>query len=56
MKLRAIIVVLAIAVTTAACAQNGQYGKKQTIGALGGAALGGWAGSTIGWRRPRPAS
>jgi len=33
-----------------ACAQNGQYdyGTKQTVGALGGAVLGGLAGSKIG--------
>jgi len=48
MRFRTLLAVAAIALTTAACAQNGQYGQKQTIGALGGAALGGWAGSTIG--------
>ncbi len=45
--------VLMVAVTVTAlglgaCAQDGQYGNKQTIGALGGAALGGWAGSKVG--------
>ncbi len=37
-----------IALLTAACAQNGQYGKKQTFGALGGAAAGGLLGAQIG--------
>jgi len=48
MRLKTLLAAAAIVVTAAACAQNGQYGKKQTVGALGGAALGGWAGSTIG--------
>lgn len=48
MQFKTIIAAGVIAVTTAACAQNGQYGPKQTVGALGGAALGGWAGSSIG--------
>jgi surface antigen len=48
MKIKALLVAMAIAALTAACSQNGQYGTKQTIGALGGAALGGWAGSNIG--------
>lgn len=48
MKIKALLVAMAIASLTAACSQNGQYGTKQTIGALGGAALGGWAGSNIG--------
>ena len=47
MKFKILLAAVAIAATTAACEQNG-YGKKQTIGTLGGAALGGWAGSTIG--------
>lgn len=38
---------LALAVT--GCAQNGaSYGNKETVGTLGGAAVGGWLGSTIG--------
>ena len=37
-----------MSVAAAACSQNGQYGKKQTVGAIGGAALGGLAGSQIG--------
>lgn len=48
MQVKTILAAAAIALVTAACAQNGQYGTKQTVGALGGAALGGWAGSTIG--------
>lgn len=48
MKIKALLVAMSIAALTAACSQNGQYGTKQTIGALGGAALGGWAGSNIG--------
>jgi surface antigen len=48
MKIKALLAAMVIAALTAACAQNGQYGTKQTIGALGGAALGGWAGSSIG--------
>jgi len=48
MKIKALLAAMVIATLTAACAQNGQYGTKQTIGALGGAALGGWAGSSIG--------
>ena len=48
MRIKIILAAIAIAVTAAACAKNGGYGTKQTIGGLGGAALGGWAGSTIG--------
>ncbi|MFQ5775400.1 MAG: RT0821/Lpp0805 family surface protein [Kiloniellaceae bacterium] len=48
MRFKTMLAAAAIALTTAACAQNGQYGTKQTVGALGGAALGGWAGSQIG--------
>jgi surface antigen len=48
MKVKTLFAAAVISVTAAACAQNGQLGTKQTIGALGGAALGGWAGSTIG--------
>jgi surface antigen len=46
---RSVSVLLAavLALSVSACA-NEQYGRKQTAGALGGAALGGWAGSTIG--------
>lgn len=41
---------MALAATLSACASNGygDYGTKETIGTLGGAALGGWAGSQIG--------
>ncbi len=50
MRLRTVIAAAAIVLTAAACApgQGGQYGKKQTLGAIGGAVLGGWAGSAIG--------
>lgn len=49
MRMLTILAALLIALTASACAQNGSgYGTKQTVGALGGAALGGWAGSTIG--------
>ena len=47
MKFKIFFAAVAILATTAACEQSG-VGTKQTIGALGGAALGGWAGSTIG--------
>ena len=47
MRFKSVLAAIAIVALTAACAQNG-YGTKQTIGGLGGAALGGWAGSTIG--------
>jgi len=42
---------LALAATLGACAQGGygsDYGTKETLGTLTGAALGGWAGSNIG--------
>lgn len=39
--------VIAIAATLGACANSG-YGPKEGVGTLAGAALGGWAGSTIG--------
>jgi surface antigen len=48
MRVKIALAAIAIAVGLSACAQNGQYGNKQIIGGLGGAALGGWAGSTIG--------
>lgn len=49
MRIRMILAAMLIAVTASACTQNGSgYGTKQTVGTLGGAALGGWAGSTIG--------
>ncbi len=50
MRLRTVLSALAMVLAAAACAPGpgGQYGKKQTFGALGGAALGGWAGSSIG--------
>jgi surface antigen len=48
MRVKIVLAVVAIALGVSACAQNGQYGNKQVFGGLGGAALGGWAGSTIG--------
>ncbi len=58
MKIKMLVVAVLIAFTTAAC-QDGRYGTKQTIGALGGAAAGGLAGArsaaaVANWRRPRP--
>ncbi len=46
MKLRTLVAVLAIALTATACA--GRTGPKQTVGTLGGAAVGGLIGSQIG--------
>jgi surface antigen len=48
MKVKILLAALAIAATSTACSQDGRYGTKQTVGALGGAALGGWAGSQVG--------
>ena len=48
MRLKTTLAAIMIALLTAACAQNGQYGKKQTFGALGGAAAGGLLGAQIG--------
>ena len=48
MKFKIVLAAIALAVGLSACAQNGQYGNKQVIGGLGGAALGGWAGSSVG--------
>ena len=42
-----IFLAVSLALFVSACADQG-YGPKQTVGALGGAALGGWAGSQIG--------
>ena len=47
MKIKMLAIAVLIAFTTAAC-QNGQYGTKQTIGALGGAAAGGLLGAQVG--------
>ncbi len=47
MKIKMLVVAVLIAFTTAAC-QNNQYGTKQTVGALGGAAAGGLLGAQIG--------
>ncbi len=48
MRLKSVLAAALIALITAACAQNGQYGTKQTIGALGGAAAGGLLGAQFG--------
>jgi len=48
MRLKTVLAATLIALMTAACAQNGQYGTKQTIGALGGAAAGGLLGAQVG--------
>jgi surface antigen len=56
MKFRVLAGATVLVLLTAACAQNGQYGTKQTVGGLGGAALGGWAGSTIGHGKGRLAA
>ena len=48
MKFRIILGAVLIAVMAAGCAQNGRYGTKQTVGTLGGAALGGLAGAQFG--------
>ncbi len=48
MRLKTVLAVTLIALMTAACAQNGQYGTKQTVGALGGAAAGGLLGAQFG--------
>jgi surface antigen len=47
MKIKMLVIAVLIAFTTAAC-QSGQYGQKQTIGALGGAAAGGLLGAQVG--------
>ena len=47
-KLRSIIAAGAIALTTAGCLGSTGYGPKQTVGGLGGAALGGFLGSQFG--------
>jgi surface antigen len=47
MKITKIGAVIALAATLGACANSG-YGPKESLGTLAGAALGGWAGSTIG--------
>jgi surface antigen len=46
---RSVSIILAgvLSLSLSACADR-EYGKKQTVGALGGAALGGWAGAQIG--------
>ncbi len=48
MHIKSLLAATMIALLTAACAQDGQYGKKQTFGALGGAAAGGLLGAQIG--------
>jgi surface antigen len=40
--------VIGITAMLGACTNGSGYGTKETVGTLAGAALGGWAGSTIG--------
>lgn len=47
MNIKMLVVAVLIAFTTASC-QSGQYGTKQTVGALGGAAAGGLLGAQFG--------
>lgn len=47
MRFKSAIAALALAVLVGGCAQSG-YGTKQTVGGLGGAALGGLLGSQFG--------
>lgn len=47
MKVKTLVAAIVITLITAAC-QNGQYGTKQTIGGLGGAAAGGLLGAQVG--------
>ena len=47
MKVRNIVAAAVVAVFAAGCSQQG-YGTKQTVGGLGGAALGGLLGSQFG--------
>ena len=55
MKIKMLVVAVLIAFTTAAC-QDGRYGTKQTIGALGGAAAGGLLGAQVGGGRGKLAA
>lgn len=48
MKLRHVVAAIGLAVFVSACAQGQGPGTKQTIGGLGGAALGGLLGSQFG--------
>jgi surface antigen len=48
MKIARITTAVVLAATLGACAGTTGYGTKETLGTLGGAALGGWAGSSIG--------
>ena len=48
MHIKSLLAATMIALLTAACAQDGRYGQKQTIGALGGAAAGGLLGAQFG--------
>lgn len=47
MKIKMLVVAVLIAFTTAAC-EDGRYGPKQTVGAMGGAAAGGLLGAQVG--------
>jgi len=48
MKFRVVLAAAAIALTTAACENSSLGGTKQTVGTLGGAALGGLFGAQFG--------
>ena len=47
MKIKALLIVLALGLAVAGCARS-DYGPKQTVGGLGGAALGGLLGAQFG--------
>jgi surface antigen len=47
MRVKTVLAAMALVFLTAAC-QDGRYGTKQTVGALGGAAAGGLLGAQIG--------
>ena len=61
MKIVKLVVVTGLALLLAACGGAGRYGysdygPKETVGTLAGAALGGWAGSQIGHGKGRLAA
>ena len=47
MRVKTVLAAMALLILTAAC-QDGRYGTKQTVGALGGAAAGGLLGAQFG--------